>query len=117
MCIVHSTCVLIRNYQPLYLIIEREQTTEQQQEQQQTNDKYAQIDTSDKIQTSSQIYENTGGMCMHAENALRFLVTFANVVPRPTAETSLLVWSVKFPKKQKTKMHTNMHKYLTGQQF
>ena len=69
MCIVHSTCVLIRNYQPLYLIIEREQTTEQQQEQQQTNDKYAQIDTSDKIQTSSQIYENTGGMCMHAEDA------------------------------------------------
>ena len=68
MCIVHSACVLIRNYKPLYLIIEREQTTEQQQEQQQTNDKYAQIDTSDKIQTSSQIYENTGGMCMHAEN-------------------------------------------------
>ena len=69
MCIVHSACVLIRNYQPLHLIIEREQTTEQQQEQQHTNDKYAQIDTSDKIQTSSQIYENTGGMCMHAENA------------------------------------------------
>ena len=70
MCIVHSTCVLIRNSQSLYFIIEREQTTEQQQwQQQQTNDKYVQIDTSDKIQTSSQIYENTGGMCMHAEDA------------------------------------------------